>query len=146
MNAWTSTKKVHHGVEDARRVLQEEVDRRNDATCKSKEVAERTVDTIDVFHDALVRMTVAKREHDELVRKREELRSLSASKVGIVDAMKRLAPLSLFAQSFCALALRVVTANNPVECAKVVVRGGTVMLGAWVLCCKCADFFYYYFF
>lgn len=122
--AWSDTNKANHGVVDARNVLQEEVDRRDEAVAKSKQVANTTVDIIDVYHTCHVRMTLAKQKHDRLVRKRAEVRALAASKVGIVDAMKRLAPLSISAQSFCALALRVVTASNSIECAKVVVRGG----------------------
>ena len=123
-NGWIDTKKAHHAVEDARKILQVEVSKRNEAVARCKQVAHRTIHIIEVYHEAHVRMTIAKKIHDRLIRKRAEIRSIAASKVGIVDAMKRLAPLSLFAQSFCALALRVVTENNPVECAKVVVRGG----------------------
>jgi hypothetical protein len=123
-NAIDDTKKANHGVIDARKVLQEEVDRRNEAVAKTKKIAKRTIDIIDMYHECHVRMTLAKKKHDKLVRKRAEVRALAASKVGIVDAMRRLAPLCVKAQSFCCLALRVVTSANPIECAKVVVRGG----------------------
>ncbi len=120
--------KANQALDDARQALLEEMGMRDLAVATSKATAGRTKLTIDRYHAAKAKMLRAKARHGSLVRKRAEVRALAASKVGIVDAMKRLAPLSMAAQSFCALALRVVTRNNPVEAAKVVVRGGVEAL------------------
>ena len=115
---------ANHAVEDARRVLMEEISQRDKVAAKAKSAAETCRRVIERYHQSKSKMLRAKHRHANLVRKRAEIRAQSASKVGIVDAMKRLAPLSVDAQAFCALALRVVTHNNPIESAKVVVRGG----------------------
>jgi hypothetical protein len=115
---------ANHAVEDARKVLMDEIAQRDKAARKAKAMAETCRQAIARYHVSKSRMVRAKKRHANLVRKRAEVRALSASKIGIVDAMARLAPLSVDAQAFCALALRVVTRDNPVESAKVVVRGG----------------------
>ena len=78
-----------------------------------------------VLNQRLAAKAVAKRKKTLAMRNRATLKALANSQVGIVDAMTRLAPRDMRAQSYCCLALRCVTdGDKPEQAAKITFKGG----------------------